>query len=176
MFTEDRDELAFNWTDLGDIASGRPNLGDLTTVTVYRLMQYTMRDVLIRKLDPQTAGEIFYESGLKAGKEFCRNALDGDLELQPFVAQLQQALKDQRVGLLRLEEADPETLNFTLAVNEDLDCSGLPDTQETVCDYDEGFIAGVLEAYTGKPFTVKEVDCWASGGRTCRFTAHPAEA
>jgi len=174
MFTEDRDKLKFRWTDIGDIALGRPNLGDLTSVAVYRLMQYTMRDVLIRKFDPETAGEIFYESGLNAGREFCTNLLDRDQELEPFLAQLQQVLKNLRVGLLRLEEADLENLTFTVAVNEDLDCSGLLDTDETVCDYDEGFIAGVFEGYFGKPFNVKEVDCWANGGRTCRFSARLA--
>jgi predicted hydrocarbon binding protein len=44
-------------------------------------------------------------------------------------------------------------------------------TDEVVCTYDEGFIAGILERYTGKPFNVKEIDCWASGGRICRFHA-----
>jgi hypothetical protein len=60
-------------------------------------------------------------------------------------------------------------MQFTLTVAEDLDCSGLPFTDEVVCHYDEGFIAGVLEAYTGKPFEAKEIDCWASGDRVCRF-------
>ena len=50
-----------------------------------------------------------------------------------------------------------------------MDCSGLPLSEETICDYDEGFIAGVLKAYTGKDFFVKEVDCWATGDRVCRF-------
>ena len=68
-----------------------------------------------------------------------------------------------------MEKADLERLEMTLTVAEDLDCSGLPFTDEVVCQYDEGFIAGVLEAYTGKVFHVKEVDCWASGGRVCRF-------
>jgi predicted hydrocarbon binding protein len=56
-----------------------------------------------------------------------------------------------------------------LTVAEDLDCSGLPCTNEVVCQYDEGFIAGVLEAYTGQAFNAKEIDCWASGDRVCRF-------
>ena len=60
-------------------------------------------------------------------------------------------------------------MTFTLTVAEDLDCSGLPFSDEVVCQYDEGFIAGILEAYTGKPFHAKEVDCWASGDRVCRF-------
>jgi predicted hydrocarbon binding protein len=56
-------------------------------------------------------------------------------------------------------------------VTEDLDCSGLPVTNETVCDCDEGFIAGILEIYTGSEFDVKEVDCWSKGDRVCRFEA-----
>jgi predicted hydrocarbon binding protein len=56
-----------------------------------------------------------------------------------------------------------------LTVGQDLDCSGLPVTNETVCNYDEGFIAGILEAYTGKKYEVREVDCWANGDRVCRF-------
>lgn len=175
MFKEDRSEQRFSWSDLGDIEKGRPNLGDTISVTLYRLLQYTMRDVLISRFDPQTAGEIFYESGRRAGMEFCATLLDRDQEFQPFVAQLQATLKEQRIGVLRLEEADLESLSMTLAVYEDLDCSGLPDTGETVCDYDEGFIAGVLECYTGKPFHVKEVDCWATGGRACRFKAQPLD-
>lgn len=35
----------------------------------------------------------------------------------------------------------------------------------------EGFIFALLESFTGKPFRVKEVDCWCTGDRTCRFTA-----
>jgi len=62
-------------------------------------------------------------------------------------------------------------MNFILTVDEDLDCSGLPLMDEVVCTYDEGFIAGIFESYTGKRFEVKEIDCWCTGERTCRFEA-----
>jgi predicted hydrocarbon binding protein len=68
-----------------------------------------------------------------------------------------------------MEKLDNETGEIVLTVGEDLDCSGLPVTGETVCSYDEGFLAGVLEAYTGTAYNVREVDCWASGARVCRF-------
>ena len=48
---------------------------------------------------------------------------------------------------------------------------GLPVFGDAVCVYDEGFIAAILQDYTGKEFEVIEVDCWATGDRTCRFTA-----
>jgi len=171
MFKEERNELKFCWKDLGNIQDGRPNLGDKTTVTAYRLMQYVIRDVLIRRFGPEIAGDIFYEAGAKAGKEFCKNMLNKELDFHTFIAELQKTLKEQGVGILRIEKADLKTLEMTITVAEDLDCSGLPMSDETVCDYDEGFIAGILECYTGKAFKAKEIDCWASGARVCRFHA-----
>ena len=44
-----------------------------------------------------------------------------------------------------------------------------------ICTYDEGFIAALLESFNGQPFVVREVDCWASGARTCRFVATACE-
>jgi predicted hydrocarbon binding protein len=75
------------------------------------------------------------------------------------------------VGILRFEKSDTQEMDFTLTVSEDLDCSGLPVSGVAVCAYDEGFIAGVFGTYTGREFDVKEIDCWATGERTCRFRA-----
>jgi predicted hydrocarbon binding protein len=113
------------------------------------------------------------EAGELAGREFCRNVLDTSLDFNAFVAALQEKLRVMNIGILRIEKADLEKLTFTLTVAEDLDCSGLPVTDETVCQYDEGFIGGILSAYTGKQFIVREIDCWASGERICRFDVRP---
>jgi predicted hydrocarbon binding protein len=135
MFKEEREELKFDWSMIGNIGEGRPNLGSTMDVSVYRLMQFTLRDVLIKQFDAETADRIFYEAGEHAGK------------------------------------ADLENMNFTLTVAEDLDCSGLPASDETICTYDEGFISGLFSQYTGKSFDAEEVDCWCSGDRVCRFEA-----
>ena len=97
--------------------------------------------------------------------------MDASLDFNSFVADLQEKLKEYLIGIFKIEKADMDSLSFTLTVAEDLDCSGLPLSDETVCEYDEGFIAGILNTYTGKDFIVKEVDCWASGDRVCRFNA-----
>jgi hypothetical protein len=59
-------------------------------------------------------------------------------------------------------------------VAEDLDCSGLPVSGDTVCEFDEGFIAGIFREYAGEEFSAREVDCWASGERVCRFEVSPS--
>jgi predicted hydrocarbon binding protein len=94
--------------------------------------------------------------------------------LNDFVRQLQEVLKELGIGILRVELADMEKGELTLTVSEDLDCSGLPELDYEICSYDEGFISALLESYSGKKFIVKEVDCWCTGDRTCRFTAKMA--
>ncbi len=169
------DDYDFKWDDIGDIALGRPNLGSQTHVAVYRLMQYTMRSVLCHELGCEAAKNFFYEAGKLSGREFCRNLLDTKLDFYAFVAQLQQTLEELGVGILRVEKTDLQQLFFTFTVYEDLDCSGLPVTDETVCDYDEGFISGIMSEYTTREFNVTEIDCWSSGARVCRFEVVPAE-
>ncbi len=159
----------FEWKDLGDIALGRPYLGENTHVAVYRLMQYTMRDVLEKHLGHIKTNELFVEAGYKAGAEFCKNVLDCTLDFNGFVANLAENLEKFSIGVLRIEEADMENLSFVLTISEDLDCSGLPYSGVAFCDYDEGFIAGIMYSYTSEKFKVKEIDCWGTGERTCRF-------
>jgi len=159
----------FEWHDLGDIEKGRPSLGALTSVAVYRLMQYTLRETLNRHLSAERSSEILREAGKLAGAEFCKNALDRSQPFNEFMAELQERLLTLKIGILRIEKSNLDTREFVLTVSEDLDCSGLPPTDETVCEYDEGFLSGVFEAYTGHAFEAREVDCWASGERACRF-------
>lgn len=104
-----------------------------------------------------------------AGTEYAKNVLDMNVDFDMFVANLQKSLKELKIGIVRLEAIDPDTGKIILTVGQDLDCSGLPVTNENVCVYDEGFIAGILEVYTGKKYQVREIDCWASGDRVCRF-------
>ena len=59
MFKEEREDLMFDWNMIGDITEGRPNLGSTMNVSVYRLMQFTLRDVLIKQFDTETADRIF---------------------------------------------------------------------------------------------------------------------
>ena len=161
----------FSWDLLGNIEEGRPNLGPNTRVEVYRLLQFCFRDVIEHELGTDNADRIFFNAGKLAGEHFYKNMLKPVDNLNDYVKQLQEVLKDLGIGILRIEEADPEKGVFVLTVSEDLDCSGLPDLDYEICIYDEGFITALMERFTGKKFKVKEVDCWCTGERTCRFTA-----
>ena len=174
VFKEEREESMFEWCMLGNASEGRPNLGLTTDVSVYRLMQYTLRDTLIKEFDTETADRIFYEAGEMSGKAFYDSLITRKDSFDDFIENLQGLLRDLRIGILRVEKSDLEKMEFTLTVAEDLDCSGLPVTGETICTYDEGFLSGLLFAHTGRKFTAKETDCWCSGDRVCRFVVNPA--
>ena len=163
------DNRKFHWGNLGDIETGRGDLGGDMPVVVYRLMQYTLFDVLSEEFGMERANHFIREAGYLAGTEFARNILNLGLDFEGFISNLQEKLKLLKIGILRMELFDPDTGEIILTVGEDLDCSGLPVTNENICVYDEGFIAGILESYTGKRYNVREVDCWASGDRVCRF-------
>jgi predicted hydrocarbon binding protein len=169
IFKRDETLHEFSWENLGDIKEGRGDLGEDMPVLVYRLMQYTMLDILTKDFGADKANEYFRRAGYLAGTEFATNTLDLKVDFDQFLADLTDSLEALKIGILRMEAFDPETGNVVLTVGQDLDCSGLPVTNETVCNYDEGFIAGILNAFTGKKYDVKEVDCWANGDRVCRF-------
>ena len=165
----------FTWNALGDIKAGRKDLGESMPVLVYRLMQFTLLDVLNKAYGLEQANVHFKDAGFLAGSEFAKNVLDLSVGFDTFVADLQHALREFKIGILRIEAYESDSGKLVMTVGQDLDCSGLPITNENVCIYDEGFIAGILNAYTGKTYDVREVDCWASGDRVCRFNADVAE-
>lgn len=169
VFTRTKKHSHFSWEQIGDIKRGRENLGEDMPVLVYRLLEYSLNHVLAKEYGQAFSDEVFRKAGELAGKEFAKNVLDLSQNFNGFITQLQTALRDLKIGILRVEEFDTETGSFVLTVGEDLDCSGLPITDEVVCVYDEGFIAGILFEYTGREYRVKEVDCWSSGDRVCRF-------
>ncbi|MDR1165435.1 MAG: 4-vinyl reductase [Deltaproteobacteria bacterium] len=173
VFLQGKKHSAFSWDSLGDIREGRGDLGEEMPVLVYRLMQYTMLSVMSDAMGEEKANDYFRAAGRLAGSEFAKNCLMARGSLADFIAELQLRLRELKICVFRLEEHNPVTGEIVVTAAQDLDCSGLPVTNETVCSYDEGFIAGVFEDFAGKTYDVKEIDCWANGDRVCRFKGAP---
>ena len=163
----------FSWDFVGDVELGRPNMKNLARIEVYRLFQYCLRDVLENRYGTEESDHILYEAGYLAGKHLCERFVGNHDSFNRYLEKVQTVLEELKIGILRMESSDQEKSFFTLTVAEDLDCSGLPDIDHAVCTYDEGFIAGVFNFHTSQDFGVKEIDCWCTGDRTCRFEVKP---
>lgn len=162
----------FSWDLIGNIAEGRPTLGSSTRLEVYRLFQFTLRDVLEQKLgSKEEVDQIFFEAGKMSGRQFVEKFVGKQNSVYEFLSLVQKKLEEFKIGILRVEEVADGNAKLLLSVEEDLDCSGLPDLDMETCHYDEGFLKGILEFQTGEDYSVKEIDCWCLGDRTCRFEA-----
>jgi hypothetical protein len=88
----------FSWDLLGDIELGRPNLGQSTRLEVYRLMQFSFRDILEQRYGADEADRIFYDSGFLAGTQFYDNLIGPQGDINEFVKKLQTVLKELGVA------------------------------------------------------------------------------
>ncbi|MDR2402446.1 MAG: 4-vinyl reductase [Spirochaetaceae bacterium] len=169
----DTRKYKFSWDDTigADMQIARPSLGPSTRIETYRLFQFTLRDVLEQHYGTDEADNLFREAGVLAGKSFFDKYLSDIKDVAGLANRIQCLFNELGIGIFRVEAASSTGDHFIFTVDEDLDCSGLPDTADVVCVYDEGFIQGILEAFSGKGFNVREVDCWCTGSRTCRFEA-----
>nr|AXS01278.1 4-vinyl reductase, 4VR [uncultured bacterium] len=170
---ENKRKYKFDWDNTvgADLNQARPNIGPFTRIEVYRLFQFTLRDVLEERFGTETADTLFREAGVMAGKAFYEKFLKEATNTSSLASKIQDYFNALGMGIFRVELAADDSSRFIFTVDEDLDCSGLPDTSDVVCVYDEGFIKGVLDSFSGKSFNVREIDCWCTGARTCRFEA-----
>jgi hypothetical protein len=133
MFIEKRDHGRFSWVDLGDIETGRPHLGPMVPVLVYRLLQYTLRDVLIQEINAEKAKDCSSSPGRMAGTFFptylTETAINDSRQLQA----LKNLKMESYVWRDRLRESryDPYGRRGP-------DCSGLPLLNAVVCVYYRG--------------------------------------
>ncbi|MDR0322841.1 MAG: 4-vinyl reductase [Treponema sp.] len=170
---ENKQKYKFEWdkTVGADLGKARPNLGPNTRIEVYRLFQFTLMDVLEQHYGAEMTDTLFFETGVMAGKAFYDKLLSEIKDVSSFISKIQELFNTLGMGIFRVEHAAEDNSHFIFTVDEDLYCSGLPDDNDVICVYDEGFIKGVLEAFSGKIFNVREIDCWRTNARTCRFEA-----
>lgn len=71
VFMEDGAQLEFT-EYLNYDANGRGNLGDERPVMVYRMLEFSLKDEIIRRFGKEEQIDIFRKAGRKAGEHFTR--------------------------------------------------------------------------------------------------------
>ena len=108
------DDSKFSWEALGDIENGRKNLGTSMPVIVYRILQYSVRDELVKRFGNDVMVDVFRNAGELAGKEFAKHLLNLELPFNEFVAHLQHVLEENKIGILRIVKFDLTTGEVTM--------------------------------------------------------------
>ena len=160
----------FIWYNLGKIKEARGELGEEMPIFIYRLMQYTILDVLSKTYGIKQANKFVRQAGHLAGTEFAENALYLAADFYKFIDNLKKILLDLKIGIFNLETYNQHTGEIIFTISQDLDYSGMSISDEKACVYNEGFIAGILETYTGKNYYIQKINCQENGMRICRFS------
>lgn len=100
------------------------------------------------------------EIGKDAGRSIAEN----------FSSQTEEELKEEigefwrSTGLGKVEISESY-----ITIKDCFDCGDMPEVGHTLCSLDEGMIEGIYEERLGKEVTVREVECFGTGERHCRF-------
>lgn len=130
----------------------RPKLGDQAGVALYRLL----RLVALEDIVGRGAGATAYVAGKKLGQNL------GITKLEDFLG-LCHAIK---LGTVKVPVMTPSRIYVD--VYECVTCSGMRPVGRTLCQFEAGIVAGVVQSVTGKQTKAKEVTCIGGLGHdTC---------
>ena len=132
----------------------RPTLGDQAGIGLYRLLRLVALEDIIGRGAAGTA----YIAGKKLGNSLGLTSLDDFLELCT-------ALKIGVIKVPRLTESSAH-----VDVYECVTCAGMKPVGRTLCSFEGGLIAGVVESVTKKRARAREITCIGGLGHdTCGF-------
>ncbi|MCI1930196.1 MAG: diguanylate cyclase [Clostridia bacterium] len=156
-----------------NIKDGEKYMEDNMPVVLYRLIQYSIKNTLNNECGNEKADELFRKAGYRAADFICENISDNLCDINNFFNEIQKKFEYFRIGIIKIESWSNEKIVVTVSENQDY--SDLPILDKTICVYEEGMVAGILENYTHKKYKVKGIDCSATGVRVCKFEAEPEE-
>lgn len=121
----------------------RPKLGDKAGVALYRLL----RLVALEDIIGRGAGATAYVAGKKLGQNLGLTNLDDFLNLCSAIS----------LGIVKVPVMTPNRIYVD--VFECVTCSGMAPVGRTLCQFEAGIVAGVVQSVTGKQTKAKEMTC-----------------
>ncbi len=132
----------------------RPTLGDNAGVALYRLLRLVALEDIIGRGAAGTA----YIAGKKLGKGLGLPDLDAFLELCDTL----------KIGIIKVPVLTSSKAH--VAVHECITCSGMKPMGRTLCHFEGGLIAGVVESVMKKKTRAQEKTCIGGLGHdACGF-------
>lgn len=154
---------------VGDAASGRPTLGPMVPVAMFRALRLLGLMEGLNALIGD-ASTLVYSAGKEVGKAVGSQIAEAARgELGTFVELTVKKFADLGVGRVSLAAARPEDGYLLVDVAECITCAGIEPIGKRICHFEAGMIAAVIEAFTRKANTVIETKCNGTGDGICQF-------
>jgi uncharacterized protein len=144
QFATAADEISGKRVDIANALSiVRPQLGDQAGVALYRLL----RLVALEDIIGRGAGATAYVAGKKLGQNL------GITKLEDFLG----LCKAISLGVVEVPVLTASRIYVD--VYECVTCAGMTPVGRTLCQFEAGLVAGVVQAITGKQTKAKEMTC-----------------
>jgi len=134
----------------------------ITSVFVYQMLQFIKLDASSDLNEDELTNGFLPQAGFLAGIKYAKKILNMDVKFDDFVRNLQDELKAIKIAYLRIEAFDLVTGDLVITIRHEFESCEIPIKNNNVFIYDESFITGILETYTGKKYEVHKMDSWYS--------------
>jgi len=129
-------------------------------VYVYYMMQYKRLDEISQINELSLSGGYLPEAGYLAGVKYARKILDLDTKFDDFIINLQKELQEIKITNLCVEAYDSITGDITITIGHKFESCEIPIRNNNVFIYDENFISGIIETYTGFKYEIHKIGSW----------------
>ena len=100
--------------------------------------------------------------GLDVGKQLYSE------DLSEYLSNVEAYVYDAKIGILKLVESDSDKMVFQLG--ECITCAGMPDMGMSICHFEVGLVAGIVETFLKQRVSASETKCDVNGDDCCEVT------
>jgi len=136
------------------------NSAKITPVYVYYMMQYKRLDEISQINEFKLSNGFLPEAGFLAGVKYAKKILDLNIKFDNFINNLQKELQEIKIAHLCIEAYDSITGDITITIGHKFESCEVPIKNNNVFIYDENFISGILETYTGFKYEIHKIGSW----------------
>lgn len=155
---------------IGNPQNSRQTLGTMVPVALFRLLRLVGVMEGMKEIAGRGANALIYRGGKNLGKNVAERVISATgYDFDKYVQEIVNICKELGIGLLSIPEMNLDTGYMKLRVDECVTCSGMPNIGQVVCHFEGGFIASIMEMFTGKRANVTEIECWGKGDQACVF-------
>ncbi len=143
----------------------RPQLGEDVPMLIFRAFRHFTANYVTQMLG-RSAQVVFQNAGRDLGRDV------GDMLKKPtldeYLKEVVTFTRDMRIGILSASEISDKRM--VLGLDECITCVGMPNIGKRICHFEVGFVAGIVETFTGRRVRAHESKCGANGEGICEVT------
>lgn len=152
----------------GNPIGARNKLGQQVPINVFRALRLEG----MKEIAGRGANAIIYRGGRNLGLNMGSDIsarLSNPTDLSEYLTAVVKTFEDLGIGIVSVADGSFDNGQVYLRVDECVTCAGIPNIGETVCHFEGGVVAGIVQHFTGSLVTAKEVQCWGMGDKICMF-------